>query len=103
MKNSSRFEETIARNFTRSSSGTSGSSANWSTRSLNSIHEASRLKYRLRSARSGGSLAVSSGGAEVTSVTTANHRTPGHQLVNELLHACQIEQDSLTKPSSPDL
>ena len=44
MKNSSRLDEKIAQNFTRSSSGTAGSSASSSTRSLNCIHESSRLK-----------------------------------------------------------
>src|SRR5512145_1257353 len=43
MKNSSRFELKIARNFTRSSSGTLGSWASSSTRRLNSSHDSSRL------------------------------------------------------------
>ena len=44
MKNSSRFEEVIAQNFTRSSSGLLSSSASSSTRELNSSHDSSRLK-----------------------------------------------------------
>ncbi len=44
MKNSSRFDEVIAQNFNRSSSGTSGSSASSSTRALNCSHDSSRLK-----------------------------------------------------------
>jgi len=46
MKNSSRFEEKIEQNFTRSSSGTDGSSASSSTRALKSSHESSRLRSR---------------------------------------------------------
>ena len=45
MKNSSRFEWKIARNFRRSSRGQLGSSASSSTRPLNASHEISRLKY----------------------------------------------------------
>ncbi len=44
MKNSSRLLETIAQNFSRSSSGCDSSSASWSTRSLNCSHDSSRLK-----------------------------------------------------------
>jgi hypothetical protein len=44
MKNSSRFELTMARNFTRSKSGTSSESASESTRSLNSSQLNSRLR-----------------------------------------------------------
>src|SRR5438552_6425400 len=43
MKNSSRFELKMARNFTRPSSGTLGSGASASTRRLNSSHDSSRL------------------------------------------------------------
>src|SRR5215467_1983012 len=43
MKNSSRFELKMERNFTRSSSGTLGSCASSSTRRLNSSHDNSRL------------------------------------------------------------
>src|SRR5688572_2676552 len=43
MKNSSRFALKMARNFTRSSSGTLGSWASSSTRRLNSSHDSSRL------------------------------------------------------------
>ena len=43
MKNSSRFDVKIAANFTRSSSGTAGSSASSRTRSLKSTQESSRL------------------------------------------------------------
>src|SRR5438874_6093258 len=43
MKNSSRFELKIARNFTRSSRATLGSCASSSTRRLNSSHDSSRL------------------------------------------------------------
>ncbi len=43
MKNSSRFELKMARNFTRSSSGTLGSCASSSTRRLNSSQDSSRL------------------------------------------------------------
>src|SRR5690349_12543175 len=99
MKNSSRFEETIARNLTRSSRGTVGSSASCRTRSLNSIHESSRLKYRLRSARSG-TLVF---GALVTSVKTSDHRTWGWRAVNELLHAGELEQHALAQTPAPDL
>src|ERR1043166_792381 len=55
MKNSSRFEPVIARNFRRSMSGTAGSIASCSTRRLNSSQLNSRLKNsgsRLRMARS---------------------------------------------------
>src|SRR5215510_1420002 len=45
MKDSSRFELKMARNFTRSSSGTLGSWASSSTRRLNSSHDSSRLTY----------------------------------------------------------
>jgi hypothetical protein len=44
MKNSSRFEWKMARNFIRSSSGHDGSIASSSTRRLNASHEISRLK-----------------------------------------------------------
>ena len=44
MKNSSRFDEKIARNFRRSSSGQRGLSASASTRSLNASQDISRLK-----------------------------------------------------------
>src|ERR1700693_4605296 len=43
MKHSSRFELKMARNFTRSRSGTLGSCASSSTRRLNSSHDSSRL------------------------------------------------------------
>ena len=43
MKNSSRFEATMAANLTRSSSGTPASAASSSTRSLNASHDSSRL------------------------------------------------------------
>ena len=43
MKNSSRLVTKMARNFTRSSSGSDSSSASWSTRSLKSSHDSSRL------------------------------------------------------------
>ncbi len=43
MKNSSRFDATIAANLTRSSSAFVGSVASSSTRSLNASHESSRL------------------------------------------------------------
>ena len=43
MKNSSRLEATMATNFSRSTSGTLGSRASSSTRSLNPSHESSRL------------------------------------------------------------
>src|SRR6266513_1956337 len=43
IKNSSRFELKMARNFTRSSRGTLGSCASSSTRRLNSSHDSSRL------------------------------------------------------------
>src|ERR1700704_3550124 len=43
MKNSSRFELKMARNFTRSSRGTLGSCASSSTRRLKSSHDSSRL------------------------------------------------------------
>src|SRR5262249_31360469 len=51
MKNSSRFDEKIARNLSRSISGTCGSCASSSTRRLNSSHDNSRLMYRLGSSR----------------------------------------------------
>ncbi len=51
MKNSSRLEWKIARNFNRSSSGQDGSSASSSTRRLNASQEISRLKYRAWSSR----------------------------------------------------
>ncbi len=43
----------MARNFTRSISGVSGSSASWSTRSLKSSHDSSRLAYSSVESRSG--------------------------------------------------
>ena len=43
MKNSSRFDEKIARNFSRSMNGTRLSCASSSTRRLNSSHDNSRL------------------------------------------------------------
>ena len=43
MKNSSRFEEKIAQNLTRSSSGSDSSSMSASTRALKSSHESSRF------------------------------------------------------------
>ena len=46
MKNSSRFDAVIARNFSRSSSGSDSSSASSSTRWLNSSQLSSRLKKR---------------------------------------------------------
>ena len=49
MKNSSRFELKMARNFTRSSSGTLGSCASSSTRRLNSSHDSSRFTNALAS------------------------------------------------------
>src|SRR5438132_7478488 len=45
MKNSSRFEPTIARNLTRSRSGFRSSSASASTRRLNASQVSSRLRY----------------------------------------------------------
>src|SRR5262245_4948896 len=46
MKNSSRFELTMARNLTRSRRGTEGSSASSRTRWLNASHDSSRLTKR---------------------------------------------------------
>jgi hypothetical protein len=43
VKNSSRFDVKMARNFRRSRSGTSSCSASSMTRALNSIQESSRL------------------------------------------------------------
>ena len=43
MKNSSRLDEKIEQNFTRSSSGVDSSAASSSTRALKSSHESSRL------------------------------------------------------------
>src|SRR5581483_10357606 len=58
MKNSSRLPEKMARNLSRSSSGTDGSSARASTRALNSSHERSRSSRSAGSAgRSGAFLA----------------------------------------------
>ena len=48
MKNSSRFEPVMARNFSRSSSGIVGSHASSSTRWLNSSQLSSRLMYLTR-------------------------------------------------------
>ncbi len=45
MKNSSRLVAKIARNFRRSISGSDSSSASWSTRSLKSSQDSSRLMY----------------------------------------------------------
>src|SRR5918995_3487766 len=56
----------MAQNLTRSSSGTLGSSASCSTRSLKSSHESSRLKYRELSSRSGVGGAATGGGASAT-------------------------------------
>ena len=53
MKNSSRFELKMARNFSRSSSGTVGSWASSRTRRLNSSQLSSRLMYRDGSSRLG--------------------------------------------------
>src|SRR5919106_6965722 len=53
----------MAQNLTRSSSGTLGSSASCSTRSLKSSQESSRLKYRELSSRSGVGGAATGGGA----------------------------------------
>src|SRR5690348_13229108 len=47
MKNSSRLELKMARNFTRSSSGTLGSWASSSTRRLKSSHDSSRFRKAL--------------------------------------------------------
>jgi hypothetical protein len=46
MKNSSRFDEKIEQNLTRSRSGTAGWAASSSTRALNSSHYSSRLSSR---------------------------------------------------------
>jgi hypothetical protein len=46
MKNSSKFEPKMARNFKRSSSGQLPSQAWSSTRSLKASHDNSRFKYR---------------------------------------------------------
>src|SRR3954470_7461457 len=46
MKNSSRLEEKIEQNLTRSSSGCDSSAARSRTRALNSTHESSRLRRR---------------------------------------------------------
>ena len=43
MKNSSRIDDTIPQNLTRSSSGSSGSAASSSTRRIRSICDSSRL------------------------------------------------------------
>src|SRR5919106_4328901 len=56
----------MAQNLTRSSSGTLGSSASCSTRSLKSSQESSRLKYRELSSRSGVGGAATGGGASAT-------------------------------------
>src|SRR4051794_7383882 len=87
MKNSSRFDETIARNFTRSSSGTSGSSASCSTRSLKSIHDSSRLKYNPGSLRFGAAI-----GSGSTSVTVSRSSHPG-----------ELKQHALAQAAAPDL
>ena len=52
MKNSSRLELTIARNFTRSSSGVRSSCASRSTRRLNASQVSSRFRYHSEASRS---------------------------------------------------
>ena len=52
MKNSSRLEWKMARNFSRSSSGQCGSSASFRTRSLKASQEICRLMYSVGSCRS---------------------------------------------------
>jgi len=47
MKNSSRLELVMARNFAASRSGMPGRTASPSTRELNSSHESSRLMYSM--------------------------------------------------------
>ena len=58
MKNSSRLVEKMARYFSRSTSGTPGSAAMASTRSLNWSQEISRLMYRYGSYRSRSTASV---------------------------------------------
>ena len=69
MKNSSRFELKIARNFTRSSSGTEESWASSRTRRLNSSQEISRLTKTSdgRAIRSGMGASLREAGQEVKS------------------------------------
>ena len=55
MKNSSRFDEKMAMNLSRSSSGTVSLSASESTRALNSSQDSSRLMYSDEERRSGAS------------------------------------------------
>src|SRR6185436_15592360 len=50
-KNSSRLDEKMARNFTRSSNGFRSSDASYSTRALNSIHDCSRPRCGTRLGR----------------------------------------------------
>ena len=71
MKNSSRFEPTIARNLTRSRSGFRSSSASASTRRLNASQVSSRLRYSPGFRRS---LSTSSPGIVVVDATTSGAR-----------------------------
>ena len=67
MKNSSRFDEKMLMNLSRSRSGTESLSASESTRALNSSHDSSRLMYSDAARRSGDSprLAYADAGAIV--------------------------------------
>ena len=61
MKNSSRLVTKIARNLTRSISGSVSSSASWSTRSLKSSQDSSRLMYSELSSRATALSATAAG------------------------------------------
>src|SRR5471032_1403513 len=72
MKNSSRFELVMARNFSRSSAGTSGSRPSSRTRSLKASQESSRLMKKRGSDSAGGAgTTLSGGGMEAASAAGA--------------------------------
>jgi hypothetical protein len=93
MKNSSRFELTIERNFSRSSSGTLLSAASSSTRWLNSSHESSRLM------KSGlGALDVVVGGSELRTMDGYELRFEGRSAPSVI--SPTISRSDQSSPSS---
>ena len=82
MKNSSRFEATIPRNFSRSAIGSDGSAASSSTRWLNSSQDSSRLMKRRGSSAARGSDDTGSGGAAARD-GAGSTASPGSELVME--------------------
>ena len=105
MKNSSRFELKMARNLSRSSSGTVGSCASSSTRRLNSSQLSSRLMYRDGSSRLVGAadcIESSPNDGNPTSISPTGGKSVFHHSPESgIFRRCMDAPEPPASPNSP--